>query len=79
LGDRDFQYDQMVGDLTQLIDKLKELASSHLLNEDQRDAFKNAFENFLKTEARGKTPEGNPKRSSKRPVQTSSGGTNRTS
>jgi hypothetical protein len=44
------------------VDKLKELASSHLLNEDQRGAFKNAFENFLKTEARGKTPEGKPKK-----------------
>jgi len=66
LGDRDSQYDQMVGDLvtdyTQLIDKLNELASSRFLNEDQRDAFKNAFENFLKTEARSKTPEGNPKK-----------------
>jgi hypothetical protein len=60
----------MVGDLvtdyTELIDKLKEIAGSHFLNEDQRDAFKNAFGNFLKTQARSKTPEG---RSSKRARQ----------
>jgi NTE family protein len=66
LGDRDSRYDQMVGDLvtdyTQFIDKLKELASSHFLNENQRDAFNNTFENFLKTEARSKTPGGKPKR-----------------
>ncbi|MGB8933838.1 MAG: hypothetical protein WCC17_01870, partial [Candidatus Nitrosopolaris sp.] len=48
LGDRDSQYDQMVGDLvtdyTELIDKLKGLANSHFLNENQSDAFKIAFE-----------------------------------
>lgn len=62
LGDRDSQYDQMVGDLvtdyTELIDKLKGLANSHFLNENQSDAFKIAFENLLTTEARSKTNEG---------------------
>lgn len=61
LGDRDSQYDQMVGDLVtdyaELIDKLKGLANSHFLNENQSDAFKIAFENLL-TEARSKTNEG---------------------
>ncbi|MGA8084361.1 MAG: hypothetical protein WB988_21110 [Candidatus Nitrosopolaris sp.] len=62
MGDRDSQYDQMVGDLvtdyTELIDKLKGLANSHFLNENQSDAFKIAFENLLTTEARSKTNEG---------------------
>lgn len=58
-GDRDSQYDQMVADLvtdyTELIDKLKKLANSHFPNEDESDAFKNAFGNILTTEAKSKT------------------------
>jgi NTE family protein len=60
-SDRNSHYDEMVADLvtdykdlvkdyTQLIDKLKELAKSHLENEDKSDIrFQNEFENLINT------------------------------
>ena len=60
-SDRNSHYDEMmvnlVTDYTDLIDKLKELAKSHIKTKDESELFENEFESFLKTrQAKSKGP-----------------------